>query len=87
MAKTYEQLEKDYSKARADLMRLYQRIGTLFETLRHGDESHQAWLRAAIAAHFVEDREVIRQLQDAELLRSAPVGFTPRGVKRKSPKK
>ncbi len=32
----------DYAEART----------TLFEAIKHGDEAHQEWLRAAIDAHF-----------------------------------
>jgi hypothetical protein len=28
------------------------RVRTLFDAIKHGDEDHQAWLRAAIDAHF-----------------------------------
>jgi hypothetical protein len=28
------------------------RVTTLFDAIKHGDEDHQTWLKAAIAAHF-----------------------------------
>jgi hypothetical protein len=32
--------------------KLKQKIDTLYDAIKHGDETHQAWLKEAIGTHF-----------------------------------
>lgn len=40
------------AEARQDIPWLLERIGTLFDAIKHGDEKHQEWLKNKIEEHF-----------------------------------
>lgn len=54
----YEKLWRDFvSLQRGDVQQICKRvekIETLFDAIKHGDEKHQAWLKEAIEKHFTK---------------------------------
>lgn len=50
--KRYSELFSAYSDQFAIVTKLRLQIANLFEAIKHGDEIHQAWLKAKIEEHF-----------------------------------
>lgn len=44
--------QKENDEMIAIINGLVERYDTLFDAIKHGDEKHQIWLKAAIEAHF-----------------------------------
>jgi FtsZ-binding cell division protein ZapB len=42
----------DWEATHAELIQLRERVATLFDKVKHGDDAHQAWLKSFIDDHF-----------------------------------